>query len=286
MLADILSVVAKALGFVCALQAAGVALFLALFGRELSACLDDIRRIGFFSAIAGFLFVAVQYGLESARMAGELAGMADPSLQRLVLTSTTAAAAALRLLGILLIASGLMTHTRLALVRGVAGAILVALSFTLTGHTSTHPERWLLAPFLALHLLVIELWFGALAPLYLICKRESPEAAARIVERFSRRATRIVPMIFVAGLILALILIPDVSVLGQPYGELLLAKVALFALLMALAAANKLRLGPAISRGDVRATRAFRQSVACEYLLIVAVLATTATMTSFFSPEP
>lgn len=85
---------------------------------------------------------------------------------------------------------------------------------------------------------------------------------------------------------MALILIPSLSVLGEPYGQLLLAKIGGFSVLMALAAANKSLLGPAIATGEAEGGRRFRQSVGTEYALIVAVLAITAVMTSFFSPEP
>jgi putative copper export protein len=75
------------------------------------------------------------------------------------------------------------------------------------------------------------------------------------------------------------------SALSEPYGELLIAKVIGFALLMGLAAANKWRLGPALVHGAVQSGRWFRRSAAVEYVLIAAVLTLTAVMTSFFSPE-
>jgi putative copper resistance protein D len=62
-------------------------------------------------------------------------------------------------------------------------------------------------------------------------------------------------------------------------------KVAGFAVLMGFAALNKWRFGPALSRGDARATAAFRRSLAAEYVLIAAVLSVTAVLTSFYSPE-
>jgi putative copper resistance protein D len=64
-----------------------------------------------------------------------------------------------------------------------------------------------------------------------------------------------------------------------------MVKLAGFAVLMGLAALNKWRLGPAISRGDGTALVKFRRSVAAEAWLIVAVLAATAVMTLFFSPD-
>jgi putative copper resistance protein D len=71
----------------------------------------------------------------------------------------------------------------------------------------------------------------------------------------------------------------------DPYGESLLAKIAGFMVLMGLAAANKWRLGPALTRGAVQSGLRFRRSLVAEYVLIVAVLAVTAVMTSWFSPE-
>jgi copper resistance protein D len=89
---------------------------------------------------------------------------------------------------------------------------------------------------------------------------------------------------FAAGLAMALLLLPAVSSLAEPYGLLLLAKIAVFALLMALAALNKWRLGPAVAAGSVRGRAAFRLSLAAEWWLIAAVLGITDVMTGFFSP--
>jgi putative copper export protein len=91
-----------------------------------------------------------------------------------------------------------------------------------------------------------------------------------------------VPVILLAGVGLTVLLVPDWAVFRQPYGQLLLAKVALFAVLMALATLNKWTFGPACASGR---TRAFKQAVAVEYVLICAVLAITAILTTFYSPE-
>jgi putative copper export protein len=55
-----------------------------------------------------------------------------------------------------------------------------------------------------------------------------------------------------------------------------------FAVLMGLAALNKWRYGPACAAGEARA---FRRTVIVEYVLVCLVLAVTATMTTFYSPE-
>jgi putative copper export protein len=84
---------------------------------------------------------------------------------------------------------------------------------------------------------------------------------------------------------MAVLLLPNLSALSQPYGELLIAKVVGFAALMGLAAANKWRFGPGLVSGTAQSGRWFRRSVAAEYVLIAVVLTITAVMTSFFSPE-
>ena len=58
----------------------------------------------------------------------------------------------------------------------------------------------------------------------------------------------------------------------------------LLALLMGLAAVNKLRLVPRLSAGDPRAAMALRFSIICEIALILLIFATTAVLTGLFSP--
>jgi copper resistance protein D len=94
-----------------------------------------------------------------------------------------------------------------------------------------------------------------------------------------------VPLILVAGVAMAALLLPGVAALRQPYGELLLAKVVLFVALLGCGAFNKWRLGPALGRGELQAARRFRGVVIAECVLMVAVLSVTAVMTTFYSPE-
>jgi len=281
---DILSVALRALSFLFLLQAAGVALFLAIFGRLLASSADAIRGLGRWSARVGLAFVAAHYALEAARMAGEFSGIWDLSLQRTALRSG-GAAFGVRVLGLSLVALSLRRVDAGALVLGVVGTAIAVAAFILVGHTAVHPQRWILAPLLMLHLLIVAFWLGALLPLYLASLRESPEISTTLVNAFSRLATWLVPGILVAGVALAILLVPSIGVFAQPYGWLLLTKVALFAGLMGLASLNKWRLGPALGRGDHRGGLGFRRSLLSEYVLIFVVLTVTAVMTTFFSPE-
>jgi putative copper resistance protein D len=116
--------------------------------------------------------------------------------------------------------------------------------------------------------------------------REPPAVTANLIDRFSTVASWVVPGIALAGLALTVMLVPTLRVFSQPYGQLLLTKMALFGVLIAMAACNKWLFGPACANeSDPTAARAFRRTVALEYALICAVLAATAVMTTFYSPE-
>jgi hypothetical protein len=78
---DVLSVVLRALSFVLLFQAAGIAIFVAIFGRRLTTTEGAVRGLGQVAALAGMVLVVAHYALEAARMAGELSGMWDLSLQ-------------------------------------------------------------------------------------------------------------------------------------------------------------------------------------------------------------
>jgi copper resistance protein D len=301
---DTLSVVLRAVSFVLLLQAAGMAIFAAVFGDLMAGGLAALRLMGGRLALAAMVFVAGHFGLEAARMAGEMSGAVDPAMQMMALHSSMGAAFALRMIGLTLLAVGFFTGARAqsdaratpaALAPSGApragpgaltlvGAVLAVCAFAFTGHTSDHAHRWASAAFLLIHLLVVAFWIGALWPLYAATIKEAPAAAARLIDAFSAVAAWVVPCILFAGIGLTVILVPTLSVFSQPYGRLLLAKVGLFAVLMGLAALNKWTFGPDIGRGDAAAARAFRWTVAIEYFAICAVLVVTAVMTTFYSP--
>jgi len=282
---DILSVSLRALGLVALLQAGGIVLFFAPGQPELPATEPALRRIGIFSALLAAIVLAAQYALEAARMSGELGGALDSALQGVVLRSAVSVTLSWRVLGLSLIVAALRRRGAERSIAGTIGVVIVLASFTFVGHTANSAQRWLLNPVLLAHLCVVAFWFGALVPLYLVSAHEPAETSARVVAQFSARALWLVTALFVAGIVLAAGLLPDLAALRRPYGLLLLAKVTGFCALMLLAALNRWRLGPALRTGGAAAGRRFRSVVAAEYVLIVAVLCVTAVMTSFFSPE-
>ena len=298
---DALSVGLRVVSFTLLLNAAGIPIFIAAFGRLMPSSVPAVSKLGWRLAIGALVFVAGHHLMEAARMAGEMAGVMDPVMQKMALQSPAGAAFAVRMLGLVLVAVGLRRSARSPQHAGTSsaraagasgpsgmprlalvGTALCIVAFTLVGHTTVTPHRLSAAALLILHLLAIAFWLGALWPLYLAAGSEQPSVAARAIDAFSAVAAWVVPLILLAGIGLIAVLVPGLSAFGQPYGQLLLVKVSLFAVLMAMAAMNKWRYGPACAKGE---TAAFRRTVVVEYVLICVVLAVTAAMTTFYSPE-
>ncbi len=288
---DALYVTVRAACFLSLFQACGTSFFLAAWGAGLPRSAGHIARLGRRAAAVGAMLVLAQQLLEAARMAGDYAGLFDGGLQWLALASSGGAAHGLQAFGLLLVMSGLPLPTPLgtALARrrcalALAGSVLAILAFTLTGHTSVAPGRPVLAPLLAVHLGIVAFWFGALAPLYLVLAHESQAAANQALRRFSAIAVFLVPVLPLAGLALAWGLVPGFAVLRQPYGELLLAKLVGFALLMVLAAFNRWRLVPALARSGHGGV-ALRRTLVAEIALLAMVFAVTAVLTGYYAPD-
>ena len=274
---DVVSIAFRVVAFVLLMSACGAAIFRCLFGNLLSASRQPVVRLCVRFAIAAIVAVTAHHALEAARMAGEMDGLFDPALQMIALRSSAGAAFALQIIGLAVLAFGAGRRWL-----GLTGAVLAVAAFDLTGHTSVNPHRAAAAALLALHLLIVAFWTGSLWPLYLAAGREQPRVTARLIEAFSRIAAWVVPLILLAGVGLTVLLVPSLEVFRQPYGRLLLAKVALFSLLMWLAVLNRYNYGPACETGD---TQGFRRTVVSEYIIICGVLAITAVLTMFYSPE-
>lgn len=278
---DLLSAVLRALSFIAVAQAAGAVLFLVCFGSVLTAARPAILTTIVVAAIAGMVLLPAQFLLEAGRMAGNMQGIFDAELQRFALSTPNATVLLLRLVALALLLTAALAQ-RTMRVAGPAGAILLAASFMLTGHAA---RQWILGPLIVLHVLVVCFWFGSLLPLARVTLRESAGIAAAVVARFSRIGGLVVPVILVAGVVAAIWLLPGMHSLGSPYGLGLVAKVVAFAILMALAACNRWRLGPALASGDPRDQRRLRSVLLAEWILIAAVLAGTAALTLFLSPQ-
>ena len=265
------------------LQASGAVLF-ALFARQLTPSVGVVQMTAAHVARAALLCVCTQALLEPLHLAGAWEGVKDPLLWRLAWLGPGAWIVWLRLVGLSLLLLALRRHAKvLPLAR--PAAFLALGSFLVSGHALLDTHRLLLAPLLGLHVLAVAFWFGALWPLRQVAELEPAPRAAAVLHSFSRRAVWLVPLLGLAGLGLGGVLLPDLAALRRPYGQILCVKVLLFAVLLALAARNKLALVPALARADSRALPALRRNLMLEYALICTVLTATAVMTGLFSPS-
>jgi copper resistance protein D len=129
----------------------------------------------------------------------------------------------------------------------------------------------------AAHLLAAGAWLGALPPLARVLAG-APEIglAERVTRRFSVMGIACVSVLIVTGTASAWYTVGSVPALfGTDYGRLLLAKLALFAAMIALAAANRVRWTPRLAAASGEAglaRRRLRRNAIAETSLGLAVL--------------
>ncbi len=280
---DVAVAAARAIVFVVALQAAGAALFRIAFGPLPARIAPRVDRIVVLASLLTILAVIVRVVLEPARMAGGFSGVADSFLWSLFWQSDVALAQSFRLVGAGLLVIVSLRGTQQARYVAWLGIALIVVSFATMGHTRAHAGAALLGTLLIAHVGVAAFWFGALAPLLLVLRHASSADAARLLGAFSKVAVRAVPILFVAGLALATLLIGNLGGLVTPYGRLVTLKLALFVLLLGLAAANRYRWTTRFAL-DGNAYR-LRRSIVAESLVMLVLLGATAVMTAYYSPD-
>ena len=160
----------------------------------------------------------------------------------------------------------------------LAGALLASLAWA--GHAAAEQgsDRIVHLSADAVHLLAAGAWLGALLPLarVLAGARRAPatlDFATSATRRFSAMGAASVGALVLTGTASAWYTVGSVpGLFGTGYGRLLLAKLALFAAMVALAAANRLRWTPRLRAGDESAPRRLERNAIAETALGLAVL--------------
>jgi putative copper export protein len=292
---DVVVLALRALSFVALFQAAGAALFLWLFERDLTVTEERVRGLARRATYAAVTLTVLYHVLLPARMAGSFTSTFDPALESLLLNSDAGVANVLRVVALGLLVLAWEAPARLARPARATGVVLALASFAVMGHTAIHEQRWLLAPLLLVHVTVVAFWFGGLLPLSRVALREPAAIGAAVVSRFSKLASYTVPLILVAGIAMAVLFVRSWEELFTGYGAMIVGKTLAFGLLMALASLNRWRLVPALAAVAARAgqavgplaaeSRDLRRTIAAEWIVIALVLVATALMTSLFAPE-
>ena len=129
------------------------------------------------------------------------------------------------------------------------------------------------------HLTAAAVWVGGLmhliagTPLFIGGISESPRrhALSRLVRRFSAAAVLSVVVLIITGVYSAWAQVTEFAALDTPYGTALIAKVAVIAVLLLVAAVNLIWVRPRL-RGSSTAARWLRRTVAAEVVLAVLVI--------------
>jgi copper transport protein len=270
------SLAARWLYYVAVAAAAGGALFRSLVAETPG----QLRSLLFAIALCGIGLAALQVGLRGTLLAAlPLGALLETATWHLGAGTTLAFSLLFAVAGLLGCAISMLGTKWAWRALGGVAALLVLVSFPLTGHAAVAVQRWLIAPTLAVHAAVAMFWFGALWPLYAVL-RQKPARAAAVIKRFSRLAVPAVLLLVAGGGVLAAIqLARPAAPLDTWYGLLVSAKLLLFMGLLGLATWNRQRLTPALAANVPDAAWRLQRTVKIEGILAAVVLAVTAALT-------
>lgn len=242
--------------------------------------LERTRGLAMTFAVLGIVAAILAFSLRGANLTGDVSGLTDPEMLKLLWATPVGTALLLRLVGLGLLIAGLFMG-RVGTWVSVLGGVIAIWSFDQVGHVSGL-ETTLLDLALMLHLLAVALWIGVLTPLKRLASSSSTYAsAADVGHRFGVVASATVPVLIIVGGYMGYQLVGSFTALvGTSYGQAMIIKVLLVGLLLGLAAANKLRFIPALRTGDSAVANHLSKSISVEWIVILAVLGMTAVLTT------
>ncbi|HEY2678292.1 MAG TPA: CopD family protein [Steroidobacteraceae bacterium] len=281
---DAATLVAKAITYAATLGAAGAVFFLAYSGSLLQESQRArIRRLSGVLAVSAAAICCARILLLAGSMSGDLAGMFDISLQRMILNHGEGRASGLRIAGLALTALALSSSPR-ALNYALLGAIIASTSFAWVGHIHALPH-WYPGLVLSLHLTCAAFWLGALLPLLIVANDGTEPQVAAVVGRFGKLALTAVGLLLAAGAILLWTLIVDASTFwSSAYGVMMATKLLAAGMLLCIAAVNKLHLTPRLMNRDPKAVGLLRRSIRAEIVCAALILLITAAFTTLTGP--
>ena len=185
-----------------------------------------------------------------------------------------------------IILAACLAYDRLPLARwlALASALGLVAAIAWTGHAGSTVGELGFLHLIAdtLHIIAAAAWIGGLVPFALllaVAQRYPREARARLardaIQRFSTLGIASVAILLGSGIVNAWILVGSVNgLIVTEYGRLLMLKIALFAVMVAVASVNRLWLTPrlALSLGSAAQLDALRQLMRNSLIEIVLAL--------------
>jgi copper transport protein len=193
----------------------------------------------------------------------------------------TAVAAAFSLLaGFFSLEAG---SSRVARGLSLFGLLGAGVALALSGHASAAAPQWLMRPAVFVHAACLVFWIGSLIPLAGLLRGDRADALPAL-SRFSRTIPfAIVPLILSGGTLALVQIETPRALIAMAYGQLLVAKLCLVAILLAIAAFNRFRITPAVAAVPDAARRLVR-SIVAEVALVVVIFGVVAGWR--FTPPP
>lgn len=271
---DVLLIALRALTYVGSIAAAGGVLFAVGFPRATDAIRGDIERqivVGccLLLVVEPMRYVAFQLSIAG----GDWALAFGPDLRWMGMQTPMGQAAMIRLVA----AAALLTFGLRSVIVALVAALVMVASFVLEGHTASSEARTVLGTSaLLIHVSAVHWWLGALYPLLTLTRGTEPASLSAVVETFGHRAIWIVAALVAGGVLVFAVLIGAQLNLESTYQQRFLLKIALVAGLLSIAAWNKLRLTPLLSRDHEAGRTRLRDSIKVELLVALLVLVTTA----------
>jgi putative copper export protein len=280
-LLDGATVLLRAALYATTLGAAGLGLFLAGFAHRLDeGGLAHLRAWLRGAALAALAVSVASLLLRALVLSGGESAL-DPAVWQAMLASRIGDAALIRGAGLVLLLLAALRVPAAAALAGM-GALMVCASYAAMGHSTLYRPRQELAALVTLHLLAVAFWIGALPPL----ARAAERGETALIHAWSRAAVAAVAVLAAVGAVAAVLLLRSpASVAGSWYGWGFVAKMGVFAALLAMAIWHRRRLTPALDRHENGAGDRLARSIRREMAVALLVMWAAAEMVSVHPPD-
>lgn len=260
--------------------------------RHQSALLSSIKgyiKVGVLvgsAATVAYFFILVGAAMEEG-----LWSMFDPEMVSIYWDSAAGSIVMVNLSGYVIVALALILlgqassenvwpYSPLSLLVASFGIASLVYSFSLSGHSMSQARYYQVIFFI--HILIAAWWLGLLFPLWLTVRHATVEESNIVLENFGKLAVITVSILLLCGVWMSYELTGWQGLLSSDYGFWLMLKLALVAVILAMAAYHKLYLVPLIlKRGN---TFLIQKSILMEKMIASSILVVTAIFTTFVGP--
>ncbi len=231
------------------------------------------------AGLGALVFAALRLGLANMQLGG-VDALIDPAALSWTWPALGSSSTAIAI-GAVALATGWRLRSRIA--AGI-GAVALALSFGLTGHSQALDSPDLAPWAVASHVLIAAFWLAGPITLWPARNLDDATVTARVT-RFSNFAVAAVPLLFVLGLWLALLLAGGwAALLTSLYGQLLLVKLGAASFALALGAYNKTIITTRLRTTPQAGRRALKLTLGLDAVLFLIALGSIAAATSLTGP--